>query len=130
MKVEQQNTKLVFAQNSIKSSAAVESSSSTTIVMDDLRSLWVTTVDSEQRRAMCLQNRFFGLQLSDRKHHRKLYFTSYDQMVAAANFLVLRTQGFATRLDLYKRISLIPKQSVVDSWVVENQITGKMLIMK
>ena len=63
----------------------------------DLRSARVTSADSVNKRVMCTAKRHFGLQLYSNKGYRKLYFLTYEQMLAAADHLICTGQQFKSR---------------------------------
>ena len=99
--LETDSTKLVLTRNSASGGNGDDAlDDENRVLMHDLRSWRVTSVDSENKRVLCPQRRFYGLiLLSHEQGHRKLYFLTHEQMVNAADFLITHSQRFQTRLD-------------------------------
>lgn len=96
----------------------------------DLREFKVISPDSPDVRALCSSNRFFGLQISDSKVHRSLYFVSYEQMTAAAGRLICGAQRFSRRVDQYELIRAVPESVVIPCHLVRHRVTREKFFMK
>ena len=56
-------------------------------IRHDLRSLRVTSIDSEKRRLTCPTHRLFGLHLTSNDGYRKLLFPSHEELLTAVDLL-------------------------------------------
>ena len=98
--------------------------------MLDLRSLRISSIDSESQRFLCKQERHFGLQFVSKFGQRKLYFLSHAQMVGTLNFILLKGQKFKKREDQYKIIDSIPMNLVHERFIVKHRVTHEKFLMK
>lgn len=69
-------------------------------IWHSLDNMHLTSTDTATKKVLCNSRRHFGLTLTNHQGHRKLYFMTYEQMLAGADFL-LKAQKFQKRLEQY-----------------------------
>ena len=69
-------------------------------IWHSLDNIHLTSTDSATKKVLCSSRRHFGLTITSHQGHRKLYFMTYEQMLAGADFL-MKAQKFRKRLEQY-----------------------------
>ena len=58
------------------------------IIKHDLTTLRIASFDTESQRFLCKSNRHYGLQIVSKSGYRKLYFMTYDKMLAGVDYIL------------------------------------------
>jgi hypothetical protein len=76
-------------------------------ISQNLPNTHITSIDSAEKKVLCKSRRHFGFTLSNEQGHRKLYFMTYQLMLAGVDY-VLRAQHFESRLEQYTFTRQLP----------------------
>jgi len=76
-------------------------------ISQSLSNTHITSIDSAEKKVLCKSRRHFGFTLSNDAGHRKLYFMTYQLMLAGVDY-VLRAQHFTSRTAQYTFTRQLP----------------------
>lgn len=98
-------------------------------IVDDIRRSRISSIDSLTKKLLCKSRRHFGLSIATKNGHRNLYFLTHDQMLKAADYLLL-AQKYTRRIEQYGIIEDLPDNEVCDRKLVKHRQTGEKFILK
>ena len=94
----------------------------------DLNLVRVCSIDTPERKLLCKVRCMYGLQMIDKNDiSRKLFFTKYEDMLAAANTLIKAQQ--TTRVKSYKLLKSMPDNGISKRMLVKHTITSQGFVM-
>ena len=98
-------------------------------ITQNLTNTHITSIDSQEKKVLCKSRRHFGFTLSNEQGHRKLYFMTWQLMLAGVEY-VLKAQNFASRTQQYTFTRQLPDNQVCDRWLAKHMLTGETFMIK